>query len=91
MLNLLSESGFSHLYGLAPSTESVKKLSKIKNVIAIQGSIYDKPSVWKFLDVNKFRDKFDLVISTCVFEHLFNPDIATKRINNLVNEGGTHL
>ncbi len=77
ILNELKKRGFESLFGLDPSPASIEYISN-KGINGIVGNIFDEP--------NEGIGKFDVVISTCVMEHICDLngfiDNAKKYINN---------
>lgn len=76
----LKEKGFSNLFGLDPSKDSIEKL-KGYGINGILNNIFDMPQ-------DSYRQKFDLIICTAVLEHIYDLKGAVHSISQyLKNEG----
>ncbi len=73
LLAYIKNTGFSNVYGVDPSRESVGNLKKM-GIDGAVGSIYEKP-------VEEIK-KGKAVIFTMVLEHLLEPDKAIKNIKD---------
>jgi len=80
----LKKNGFNNLTGLDPSQNCVSNI-KEKGINAYQGGIssdnYDDESIF----LNK---KFDFIILSHVFEHIYDLQVAVSNIQKLLNNNG---
>ena len=80
LLSYLKEEGYSNLTGLDPDETSCLLL-KEKGLGVIHQSIFDDFS-------NDMKGKFDVVISTCVAEHIFDLKKYIKQCLSLIKKAG---
>lgn len=79
MLNELKARGFQSLFGLDPSAASIEYISN-KGINGIVGNIFDEP--------NEEIGKFDVVISTCVMEHICDLNGFIENVKQYINQDG---
>lgn len=80
LLSYLKNQGYLHLTGLDPSASCVRFMNS-QSIDAVQGDLFDNVLLDNGL-------KYDVVIISHVFEHLYDILEATERIGRYVNEGG---
>lgn len=79
-LNFLKSKGYINLYGLDPSKESIDRLNK-SGINGMQGNIFDKIP-------DKMENKFDLVISMSVVEHIYDLNLYVEQLKKYMKKGG---
>lgn len=84
LLKILSDSGYANLYALEPSTVCVDRINndgrgKIK---ALAGSVLDD------LSVVFSGKKFDVVVLSHVFEHVYDLSRAMHQLRSIISENG---
>jgi len=78
-LNVFSTMGYKNLYALEPSASCVKHMLN-NNIKAIEGTIFDDLQ-------NTFQNKkFDIIIISHVFEHIFDLNRAIKNLYNIMHQ-----
>lgn len=79
-LNFLKSKGYNNLYGLDPSKESIDRLKK-SGINGMQGNIFDRIP-------NKMYNKFDLVISMAVIEHIYDLNLYVEQLKKYMKKDG---
>ena len=75
----------------------IKDFSKINKFVCIGKNIIKKNKnkkiqfIDKFINLKKFDQKFDLIIHSHFFEHLFDPNTFLKSINKKLTENGLQI
>lgn len=80
LLYLLKQSGYKNISGLDPSKGSIDNL-KSQGIPGYVGNIFDAAP-------EELKNRFDVVISTMVIEHIFDLNKYIDNLNSLVKEGG---
>lgn len=84
LLRILSDSGYTNLYALEPSAVCVDKVNNIGSgrIKAFAGSILDD------LSAVFMGQKFDVVVLSHVFEHIYDLSRAMLQIRSIMSENG---
>lgn len=80
-LNLLEQQGFRHLYGMDPFSKSVEISRQFTTADLREGDIEEES--WPFGE-----EKFDVITSFDVVEHLKNPEVFFVNSRKYLKEGG---
>lgn len=80
LLEELNNRGYHKLYGIDPSTESIKRVEQIAGGTMIKGSVYDP--------YPKLNNKMHFIFMVDVIEHLLRADTAVKQVRNWLEKRG---
>ena len=80
LLYLLRQSGYTNISGLDPSQGSIDNL-KSQGIPGYVGNIFDTTS-------EELKNRFDVVISTMVIEHIFDLNRYIDNLDSLVKDDG---
>lgn len=80
LLDLLKNDGYSNLKGLDPSAKAIEKVKK-NGIEAVVGDVFDGVG-------SDDRNKYDVVVSTCVIEHIYDVHQYINVLSDYLNEDG---
>lgn len=80
VLQMLREKGFKNLLGIDPSANSIENLY-VHDIKGKIGNIFDEIN-------DEDEAKFDLVISTCVIEHIYDVNVYINKLKRYIKRDG---
>ena len=82
LLGLFKERGYTDVYGMDTDKDTIEKL-KLNGLKVSYGNICLENG-----EVVNLNEKYDVIVSKMVFEHLLNPRLAVENIAKYLNDGG---